>query len=46
MTSTGNSWAASISLESGRTPINLATTHTVPVDSKTIPISALHPGDT
>jgi len=40
MAGTGSTWTATIPLESGRTSIDLITTHTVTVDSNTIPISA------
>jgi hypothetical protein len=40
MVGSGSSWTASISLEPGRTSIDLITTHTVTVGSNTIPISA------
>ena len=40
MAGSGSSWTASISLEPGRTAIDLITTHTVTVGANTIPISA------
>jgi hypothetical protein len=40
MAGSGSSWTASISLEPGRTSIDLITTHTVTVGANTIPISA------
>jgi hypothetical protein len=39
-TGTGSTWTASILLESGRTSIDLVTTHTVTVGGNIIPISA------
>ena len=40
MAGANSRWTASIPLESGRTSIDLITTHTVTVDGNTIPISA------
>lgn len=40
MTGSGSTWMASIPLESGRTSIDLVTTHSVTVDGNLIPISA------
>ena len=40
MTGSSSTWTASIPLESGRTAIDLVTTHTVTVDGNIIPISA------
>ena len=40
MSGSGNTWAAVIELEPGRSTIDIMTAHTVAVDGRTVPISA------